>query len=672
MLRTIIFAIVLFSALGFFVYSMKRFFAILKLSKPQNRFNNIGQRLKNTLEIAFLQTKLFRQKLAGFLHFCIYWGFLVLGIVVLEGIIEGFFPEFSFSFLGALYPVITVTTDLFGAIVFVVVIFSLIRRYIGTPKRLQVDTASRMDATFILILIFLVMITMFGANVERIMLGKDHGVRPVSDIIAGFLGGGGSDTLYQFFWWAHNIVILGFLNYLPYSKHFHVLSSVPNTFFSNFKIEPKGVLKPINFEDESIEQYGAKDVEDLTWKQVLDGYTCTECGRCTEVCPANITGKLLNPKLIITNIRKRAMDKGPLVLDKKEDDPLLEKPLVPDYITPQELWACTTCLACVNECPVMIDHVTSIVDMRRNLSLMESDFPDELNTVFRNLENNESPWAYSAEERNDWINELRDELESENKKSGLHKLSEVGSANELDVVFWTGCMGAFDKRYRKVTKSFAQILDDAGVKYGVLGNEEKCTGDPARRLGNEFIAQGLMTKNIETFKRYNVKKVVTACPHCMHTLKNEYSQFGIELDVTHHTEFIDNLIKQKKITPGNEIKDKITYHDSCYLGRYNDIYDQPRNSLESVPGLDIVEMPRNKDRGLCCGAGGGRMFMEETEGKRINIERTEEALKTGANTITAACPFCMTMLTDGVKTKEKSDEVDVKDIAEIVLDSIKK
>lgn len=357
---------------------------------------------------------------------------------------------------------------------------------------------------------------------------------------------------------------------------------------------------------------------------------------------------------------------------KKEDDPLLEKPLVPDYITPQELWACTTCLACVNECPVMIDHVTSIVDMRRNLSLMESDFPDELNTVFRNLENNESPWAYSAEERNDWINELRDELESENKKSGLHKLSEVGSANELDVVFWTGCMGAFDKRYRKVTKSFAQILDDAGVKYGVLGNEEKCTGDPARRLGNEFIAQGLMTKNIETFKRYNVKKVVTACPHCMHTLKNEYSQFGIELDVTHHTEFIDNLIKQKKITPGNEIKDKITYHDSCYLGRYNDIYDQPRNSLESVPGLDIVEMPRNKDRGLCCGAGGGRMFMEETEGKRINIERTEEALKTGANTITAACPFCMTMLTDGVKTKEKSDEVDVKDIAEIVLDSIKK
>lgn len=641
------------------------------MSKQENRFGDVKQRLVNTFEIAFLQTKLFRQKLPGFLHFCIYWGFIVLGIIVVEGIIEGFFPAFNLSFLGPLYPIITVTTDFFGALVFVVVLFSLIRRYIGTPKRLQVEKSSRLDATFILLLIMLVMITMFGANVERILLGNDEGVRPVSEFLAKLFGGSGSHTMYEVFWWGHNLVVLGFLNYLPYSKHFHVLSSVPNTYFSNYRIEPNGVLKSINFEDESIEQYGVKDVQDLTWKQVLDGYTCTECGRCTEVCPANMTGKMLNPKLIVTKIRKRVMDKGPLVVNKVEESPVLEETLVPDYISPQELWACTTCRACIQECPVMIDHVTSIVDMRRNLALMESDFPEELNTVFRNLENNESPWAYGSEERNEWISELKEEIEKENKNTGMKKLSDVGSADELDVLFWSGCAGAFDKRYRKVTKSFAQILDAAGVKYGVLGNEEKCTGDPARRLGNEFIAQQLIEQNVETLKSYNVKKVVTACPHCMHSLKNEYSQFGIDLEVTHHSEFIKNLISEKKIKPKNELNEKVTYHDSCYLGRYNNIYDEPRNSIEDVPGVNLVEMPRSKDRGLCCGAGGGRMFMEEHEGKRVNIERTEEALKTGAETIAAACPFCMTMLTDGVKEKEKSESVKVKDISEIIYESIK-
>jgi len=354
--------------------------------------------------------------------------------------------------------------------------------------------------------------------------------------------------MYMFFWWAHNIVVLSFLNYLPYSKHFHVLSSIPNTFFSNYDIEPKGILKPINFEDESITQYGVKDYNDLTWKQVLDGYTCTECGRCTEVCPANTTGKLLNPKLIVTKIRRRASDKGPVLAEKKEQDPMLDINLVPDYISPQELWACTTCRACVQECPVMIDHVTSIVDMRRNLVMMESEFPEEMNTVFRNLENNESPWAFGAEARNEWIEELSEELEKENKVNNLKKLnkvnnlkklSNVGNAEEADVVFWSGCAGAFDKRYRNVTKSFAKLLNEAGVKYAVLGNEEKCTGDPARRLGNEFLSQQFIQQNVETLKKYNVKKVVTACPHCMHSLKNEYSQFGIELDVTHHSEYID-------------------------------------------------------------------------------------------------------------------------------------
>jgi len=669
MLRAILFGLIFFSATGFFIYSIKNFLSYLKIAKPENRFYEIPKRLKNTFEIAFLQTKLLRSKLAGILHLCIYWGFVVLLFVVLESIIEGFFPDFTFAFLGPVYSILTFLQDFFGALVLVTVIFSLIRRYVGTPKRLQVDKAAKIDATFILVMIGLVMITMFGMSVEKILIGQSVGYRPVSAFIAGFFSSG-SHTVYEIFWWAHILVVLLFMNYLPYSKHFHVLSSVPNTFFSNYEIPYPGiVLKPINFEDESIVQYGVKDVEDLTWKNLLDGYTCTECGRCTSVCPANLTGKLLDPKLIVTKIRKRTMEVGPLVANKVESDPVLDKNLVHDYITPQELWACTTCMACVQECPVMIDHITPIIDMRRDLVMMESEFPNELNTVFRNLENNESPWAFGAEQRNDWIDELSEELAKEGKENHLRKVSNLGTADDLDIVFWSGCAGAFDKRYRNVTKSFAQLLNHAGVKYGVLGSEEKCTGDPARRLGNEFLAQTFIQQNVETLKKYNVKKVVTACPHCMHTLKNEYNKFGIDLDVTHHTEYIDNLLKEKKLQPKKEIKEKVTYHDSCYLGRYNHIYNSPRESLESA-GVDLVEMARSKDKGFCCGAGGGRMFLEEHEGKRVNIERTEEALKTGAKTIATACPFCMTMLTDGVKEKEKSDEVKVKDVAEIVLESL--
>lgn len=671
MLRPLIFALILFSALGFFFYSVRKFLSYLKIAKPEDRFKDIKQRLINTLNIAFLQKKLLRSRLAGILHLCIYWGFLVLLFVVIESVIEGFFPDFSFAFLGPLYSVLTFLQDFFGALVFVTVLFSLVRRYVGTPERLKVETSARLDASFILLMIALVMFTMFGMSVEKILLGNSEGYRPVSAYIASYFSGG-SHTVYELFFWLHIIIVLIFLNYLPYSKHFHVLSSVPNTFFSNYKIPYQGiVLKPINFEDESIVQYGAKDIEDLTWKNILDGYTCTECGRCTSVCPANTTGKLLNPKLIVTKIRKRTEEKGPLVLNKSEDNPGLNKNLVHDYISPQELWACTTCMACVQECPVMIDHITPIIDLRRNLVMMESEFPSEMNTVFRNMENNESPWAFGAEQRNDWIDELSEELSKEGKANHLKKLSSLGSADEVDVVFWSGCAGAFDKRYRNVTKSFAELLNRAGVKYGVLGSEEKCTGDPARRLGNEFLAQNFIQQNADTLKKYNVKKVVTACPHCMHTLKNEYGKFGIELDVTHHTEYIDNLIKEKKIIPGKEIKEKVTYHDSCYLGRYNNVYDSPRNSLESIKGLDVVEMKRTRDRGFCCGAGGGRMFLEENEGKRVNIERAEEALSTGAKTIASACPFCMTMLTDGVKAKEKSDEVKVRDVAEIVLDSLK-
>ncbi|MBN1632575.1 MAG: 4Fe-4S dicluster domain-containing protein [Ignavibacteria bacterium] len=671
MINTIIFAFIFFGAIGLFIYSAEKFIKYIKLGKPENRLYNIPQRIRNTLSIAIFQSKIMRQRFAGFLHVVIFGGFLFLLIVVIEGFVEGFFTDFSFSFLGGFYSVITFTQDIFGAMVFFAVVFSLFRRYIGTPKRLQVEKSSRTDATVILLMIMFVMITMFGASTEKILFEKSEGYRPVSQFLASFFDNG-SETLYGVFWWAHNIVVLGFLNYLPYSKHFHVLSSVPNTFLSNHKIGTKNTLQAINFEDETIEQYGAKDIEDLSWKQLLDGFTCTECGRCTEVCPANSTGKVLNPKKIITKIRKRTEEKGPLVVKKTEANPLLEKTLVHDYITQEELWACTTCGACVEECPVMIDHLTSIIDLRRNLAMMESAFPQELNTVFRNLENNESPWAFSPEQRNEWIEEFTDEMSKTNEEIFLKKLSNFGTADEVDIVFWVGCAGAFDARYKNVTKSFAKLMNKAKMKFGVLGSEEKCNGDTARRLGNEFLAQQFITQNIETFKKYNIKKLVTMCPHCFHSLKNEYVKFGIALEVVHHTEFINKLIVDGRIKTSGRTKEKITYHDSCYLGRYNGIYEEPRNILKKVSGNKPTEMRRSKDSGFCCGAGGGRMFMEETEGKRVNIERTEEVIRTGATVVASACPFCMTMLSDGIKALEKTEEIKVKDISEILIENINK
>ncbi len=662
-MRTIIFVLLLLGAFAFFGFNVKRLAGYLKVGKKEDRGGSVGSRLKNVLSIVFGQKKLLREPVAGWMHFFIFWGFVVLLTAILESFLQGLGENLSFAFLGALYGPLVFLQDFFGLLVVLSILVALYRRNIAHIKRLQTTEHSRFDANLILILILSIMVSMFMQNalhiaIERSSVGGadtlDAGARFFSAAIASLFvnsSPGTKELLFQLFWWAHVLLVLGFLNYLPYSKHLHIGSPSFNVYFSSLR--PKGELHPINLEAEDVTRFGAGDIEDLTWKQLLDGYTCTECGRCDSVCPANLTGKPLSPRKIITDIRHRTMEKAPALLAKQEP---AGKALVDGYISQDELWACTTCRACMEECPVTIEHVGSIVEMRRYLVLNESRFPPELAAAYRNLENNYAVWAFNWRDRAKWT-------------EGYDVPIASSVNDDFDILYWVGCAGSFDMRYQKVARAFAQLMKIANIKFAILGNEEKCTGDPARRSGNEYLAQTLIKENIETLKKHRVKKIVATCPHCFNTLKNEYPDFGGTYEVVHHTEFIQDLIDSGRLKLTTAQKARVTYHDSCYIGRYNGIYDAPRQVINSIGGTELVEMKRAKDKGFCCGAGGARMWMEETAGKRVNIERAEEALSTKPDVIASACPFCMTMLTDGVKAKE-AQSVEVKDVAELILEAI--
>jgi Fe-S oxidoreductase len=666
-MKNIAFLAVFLLSMAFFAFSVRRLFMILKVGKPDNRFDQPMRRLFSVVDVAVGQSKILREPVAGLMHAFIFWGFVVLLTAVLESILEGLIPGFSLDAIGAVpYEILAALQDGFAALVLIGVLIAFYRRFIVRPKRLDLDLHSKIDATAILLAILLIMISMLGQNATRMLLGEpDLGnARFVSAVMMPLfasLDPGVQGVWFEVFWWTHSVLVLGFLNYLPYSKHLHVLTSVPNVYFSSNR--PKGALKPINLEAENVEKFGVADIEDLTWKQLLDGYTCTECGRCTDSCPANLTGKMLSPRKIIMDIRDRTFEKGPFlvpgaaqpVADSVGKNPM-ENTLLNNYITQQELWACTTCMACVQECPVNIEHVDAIVDMRRNLVLMESAFPPEVQTVFRNLENNFTPWAFSASSRADWAEGM--------------DIPRIADAPDAEVLFWVGCAGSYDARYKKVTQAFAGLMKMAGIRFAILGTEEKCTGDPARRIGNEYLAQMLIKENVQTLNTHKVRTIVTTCPHCFNSLMNEYPDFGGRYEVVHHTDYLWKLVEEGRIKISPAEKAKITYHDSCYLGRYNRIYDSPRETLRAIPGLEIAEMKRSRSRGLCCGAGGGQMWMEEKEGKRVNIERTEEALALEPDVIGTACPFCMTMMTDGVKAKEAAESVKVKDIAEILFEAV--
>jgi len=676
------FAFVLTLSAGFFALNVQRLVRYMNLGVSEDRTDHPFERLKNVLTIGIAQTKIFRDPVAGTMHAFIFWGFMVLTAGTVEILIQGVFSGFSFALLlpKPLYQLYGLSQDGFAGLVIVAIAFALYRRLVLHPKRLEGDKLEHTDALIILSMIGGLMVTLLLTNACQFVLNPDT-IGPekiLSRQVASVVGvlDPSPTILVSVFWWMHALLILTFLNYLPYSKHLHVVTSLINVYLSNTSGPgQKGVMRNMDLEAD-VEQFGASDVENLTWKNLLDGYSCTECGRCTAACPANITGKLLSPRKIVINTRQRLMEKAPLVTSDHMEflrpalihgeggdagattaAEVLEHRLLDTYITEEELWACTSCRACVQECPVSIDQLDIINQMRRYLVLSESRFPEEIQPAFESLERNGSPWAFSPGDRAKWADGM-----------DIPTMAEATARGDRpDILFWVGCMGSFDDRAKKITVAFARILKAAGINFAILGQEEHCHGDPARRMGNEYLYQMLAKDTIGTLDRYEVKTIVTSCPHCFHQMGNEFPQFGGDYEVIHHSTFIERLLQDDRLPLNTEEGKRLTlaYHDSCYLGRYNDIYEAPRETLRrALPVVEILEPKRTKDRGLCCGAGGGRMWMEERTGKRINAERTEELLATGAETIAVACPFCMTMISDGVKAADSS--VPVLDIAEVV------
>lgn len=680
-----IFLAVFTASAGLFALNVQRLVRYARLGLPENRTNDPRTRIRNLISIGIAQSKIFREEPAGLMHATIFWGFVVLTAGTVEIMMQGVFSGFSFALLlpKPVYVLYSFSQDSFAALVIAAVAFAFYRRLVLHPKRLEGDHLEHADALIILGLIGGLMVTLLIANACT-YLAESGTIGPekvVSRALAGFLAPSvhQPETWARGFWWAHVLLVLTFLNYLPYSKHLHVVTSLINVYLSNTSGPgTRGAMKPMDLEAENA-QFGAADVEQLSWKNLLDGYSCTECGRCTAACPANITGKPLSPRKIVINTRQRLMEKAPVVtgdwmafkgpalahetaaVASAEAGTAAEHRLLDGYITEDELWACTSCRACVTECPVSIDQLEIINELRRNLVLSESRFPEEIQPAFESLERNGSPWAFNPADRADWANGMN-----------VRTMAEMHERGERpDVLFWVGCMGSFDDRAKKITVAFAKILDACKISFAILGQEEHCHGDPARRMGNEYLYQMLAKDTIETLDRYRVQTIVTSCPHCFHQIGNEFPQLGGNYEVIHHSTYIERLLAEHRVPLESENGRRLTvaYHDSCYLGRYNDIYDAPRETIRrALPVVDLVEPKRTRDRGLCCGAGGGRMFMEERTGKRINVERTEELLALEPDRIAVACPFCMTMMSDGVKAANSS--VPVVDIAEVVAERL--
>ena len=666
------------------------------------------ERLRKVGALVLGHRKVLEDPWAGLLHLFFLYGFLTLGIGHLEVILEGLtaflraFGHAPFSYARVLPPWLAaayhLSQDLLAAAVLVAASVAMVRRWVGVPRRLSPRSQGAENILWFILALYVTFFLLTGSTVllRQRAAGDPSpvGYQPFSSMVAGALSGlpdGAAGTLRGVSWWAHVLVFLGFAAYIPMTKHMHLVFATPNIFF--FRRKRYGLPPAIDFE--KTEKFGVDRVQELPWKTLLDTFACTECGRCNDACPAHQTGKPLKPMKVVRDVKMNLLyrngvdilrfrgEKGGIVPERASEEaefqwktPLISKAGidaskpgavradgtycdVEAQVHTDEIWACTTCAGCIQACPVLIDSVPgSLLAMRQSLVMMESDFPAEATTAFKGMEVQGNPWSVGQDRRLEWAEGL-----------DVPVIGELG--REVEYLFWVGCAGATDPRARKTTQALARILKAAKVDFAVLGPEEKCTGDPARRMGNEYLFQQLAQENVETLKQYRFKKIVVTCPHCLNSLGNDYRELGTAYEVVHHTQLLSELMAQGRLPLDAAKADDglVTFHDPCYLGRYNEGYEPPREVLVRL-GVKRTEMERSREKGFCCGAGGGRIFLEEKIGRRVNVERTEQAMATGAKTIAVGCPFCMTMITDGTKAKNAEGAVQVKDVAELVAERL--
>jgi Fe-S oxidoreductase/nitrate reductase gamma subunit len=625
-----------------------------RVGVQEDRSDRMGLRLKTLLSEGIAHRSILRDPFPGTLHLFIFLGFLFPLFII-------FIVQFMFTLPLPISKILSLFLDIIGFAALSSILLTLYRRYITHPPRLS-NTSE--DLAVLLLLLSIIGTGFLVESLRLSVIGKDtQAWAPIGNTLASLWNATGIDNevkgmLTTLLFRVHFFFVLATIVYIPFSKLFHIISSPLNILFRS--LEPKGALSHMDLEDEDAESFGISSIEEFSWKHLMDLDACTQCGRCQDHCPAHLTEKPLSPKVLIHDLKDHMHLSIPQRIKRKaqKNDSTEIPSLVGDIITEDVLWACTTCRSCMEHCPVYVEHVDKIIDMRRYQVLMESKFPEELTTAFRGLEKNSNPWGLGFDTRADWVGEMNVPI-----------LSEI-SSEEIDYLFFVGCIRSYDDRNKKVSLSMIKILSHLGVKFAILGMEEGCCGDPARRAGNEYLYQILAQTNIETFQRYNIKKILTTCPHCFSTLKNEYPQLGFSSEVIHHTTFLwESLIKGQLKLKDNLAK-TITYHDPCYLGRYSDIYQPPRDILRSLPSLVVREMKRSRADSLCCGAGGGWMWMDEKIGKRINIERLEDALASNCQGVATACPFCVTMFNDAIKDKGLENDYQIWDIAELIADSI--
>ncbi|KRF13275.1 (Fe-S)-binding protein [Paenibacillus sp. Soil787] len=658
---------------GFAVYLFVRVvyhrYLYIRLGKSVNLKTEAKARLKEFAIQVFGQTKLLKDKKSGIMHIVIFYGFIILQLGALDLILKGLIGR-GLPIPG--YDYFTLMQEVTVALILLAMGYATYRRYVEKLKRLKRGWKPSIVIFFIF---FLMLSVVVSGGFERVKEGMETSAfAPISSLFAAAFGGlshTAATVGFYISWWMHLLILLSFLIYVPQSKHFHIITAPINILLR--RTEPTGKLASLNLEDEEAESFGVGKIEEFTQKQMLDFYSCVECGRCTNVCPANTTGKMLSPMHLITKLRDHLTEKGAAITSKSPWVPAfafaspsthnpLEVELIGGVITEEELWACTTCRNCEDQCPVGNEHVDKIIDLRRHLVLTQGIMPHDGQRALQNIERQGNPWGISRNDRVKWVKEVDpdDEL-------GVRTVKENP---EFEYLFFLGSMGAYDNRSRKITHSFVKLMKEAGISFAILGNEEKNSGDTPRRMGNEFLFQQLCADNIATFQKYKVQKIVTTCPHTYHTFKNEYPEFGLTADVFHHTELLDLWVKEGHLKPQYEVRERITYHDSCYLGRYNEVYEEPRNVLRAIPGVELVEQDRSRENSMCCGAGGGMMWMEETAGTRVNVARTEQLLSVKPTVISSACPYCLTMVEDGAKLKEVEEQVKARDIAEILALSV--